>query len=191
MSSGSLPGSRIRGPAQQPHDHRPGRADPRRGGLHRRADGAAPSPRPAGSFDLTHLQAYHRHIFGDVHDWAGELRTVAIGKGAPFCLPQHLRSQGDQLFARLARDGHLRGLDRDTFVEALAWLLAEIDALHPFREGNGRTRRAFLGRLARAAGNPVRWAAMDPAEDVEASRAAHLHGDFGPLRVMRDRLVAR
>jgi cell filamentation protein len=142
-----------------------------------------------GSFDLTHLQAYHRHIFGDVYDWAGELRTVAIGKGAPFCLPQHLPGQAERLFAQLARDDHLRGLDRDTFVDALAWLLAEINALHPFREGNGRTQRAFLGRLARAAGHPVRWVAMDPDENVDASRAAHLHGDRGPLRRMLDRLV--
>lgn len=149
--------------------------------LHRRA--------LPGSFDLAHLQAYHRHIFGDVYDWAGELRTVAIGKGAPFCLPQHLRSQGDLLFAQLARDGHLRGLDRDTFVEALAWLLAGINALHPFREGNGRTQRAFLGRLARAAGHPVRWVGMDPDENADASRAAHLHGDRGPLRAMLARLV--
>jgi cell filamentation protein len=144
-----------------------------------------------GGYDLAHLQAFHRHVFGDVYDWAGELRTVAIGKGAPFCLPQHLRSSADVLFAQLARDDHLRGLDRDTFVDALAWLLGEINALHPFREGNGRTQRAFLGQLARAAGHPVRWAAMDPAENVAASRAAHLDGDRSRLRALLDTLVTK
>ncbi len=144
-----------------------------------------------GSFDLPHLQAFHRHIFADVYDWAGELRTVAIGKGSPFCLPQHLRTQGDLLFAQLARDDHLRGLGRDEFVDALAWLLAEINALHAFREGNGRAQRAFLAQLARVAGHPVRWAGMDPAENVAASRAAHLDGDRTRLRLLLDGVVAR
>lgn len=143
-----------------------------------------------GHYDLAHLQAFHRHLFGDVYDWAGELRTVAIGKGVPFCPPDELRARADLLFAQLARDDHLRGLDRDTFVDALAWLLAGINALHPFREGNGRTQRAFLGQLARAAGYRLRWAGMDPVENVEASRAAHLDGDRGRLRVLLHRVVA-
>lgn len=143
-----------------------------------------------GHYDLTHLRAFHRHIFGDVYDWAGELRTVAIGKGAPFCAPQELRVRADLLFAQLARDDHLRGLDRETFVDALAWLLAEINALHPFREGNGRTQRAFLGQLARAAGFRLRWAGMDPTENVAASRAAHLDGDRSRLRLLLDGVVA-
>ena len=49
--------------------------------------------------------------------------------------------------------------------------------------------QAELGRLARAAGHPVRWVGMDPDENADASRAAHLHGDRGPLRAMLARLV--
>lgn len=143
-----------------------------------------------GHYDLPHLQAFHRHLFGDVYDWAGELRTVAIGKGVAFCAPADLAAAGERLFVQLARHRCLHGLDRDTFVDALAWLLGEINGLHPFREGNGRTQRAFLGQLARTAGHPVRWAAMDPAENVAASRAAHLDGDRAPLRAMLDALVA-
>lgn len=56
-----------------------------------------------GRYDLDHLQAFHRRVFGDIYDWAGELRTVSIGKGMPFCLPQHLRSSGETLFVQLAR----------------------------------------------------------------------------------------
>jgi cell filamentation protein len=43
-----------------------------------------------GDFDLAHLQALHRHIFGDVYDWAGEIRSVAIAKDDLFALPQHM-----------------------------------------------------------------------------------------------------
>lgn len=59
-----------------------------------------------GRYDLAHLQAFHRRIFDDVYDWAGELRTVSIGKGDLFCLPQHLTSFGDEVFGRLARAAH-------------------------------------------------------------------------------------
>ena len=146
------------------------------------------SPLP-GRYDLPHLQAFHRHIFGDVYDWAGELRTVTLGKGgALFCLPQHLVATADDVFTRLARDRHLRGRDRTAFVDGLAALLAEVNTLHPFREGNGRTQRAFLAQLARDAGYRIRWAELDPEANTAASAAARA-GDTSLLRAMLERLV--
>jgi len=42
------------------------------------------------AYNLGHLCAIHRRIFGDIYDWAGQLRTVAIAKGGqrprPACL---------------------------------------------------------------------------------------------------------
>jgi cell filamentation protein len=141
-----------------------------------------------GRYDLEHLRSFHRVIFGDVYDWAGELRTVTIGRGGLFCLPHQLVPVGEEVFGRLARDHHLRGLDRSTFVGRLAELLAEINFLHPFREGNGRTQRAFVAQLARDAGYRTRWVLMDPAANVAASAAA-LRGDTAPLRELLDQLV--
>jgi cell filamentation protein len=144
----------------------------------------------AGRYDLPHLQAFHRHLFGDVYDWAGELRTVSIGRGALFCLPERLVAEGAAVFGGLARDRHLRGLDRPAFVRGLTDLLARVNALHPFRDGNGRTQRAFLGQLAVEAGHPIHWAAMDPAENNAASKAAH-EGDNDAVRSLLDLLVHR
>jgi len=141
-----------------------------------------------GSYDLSHLQALHRHIFGDVYDWAGELRTVAIGRGTAFCRPEHLVGDAEELFAWLARTGHLTGLDREAVADGLTELLSDLNALHPFRDGNGRTQRAFVAQLARDAGHPVRWSAMDPQENVTASRASHA-GDDGPLRALLHKLL--
>ena len=62
--------------------------------------------------------------------------------------------------------------------------------IHPFRDGNGRTQRTFLGQLAVDAGHPIHWAAMDPTENVAASKAAH-EGDNDALRLLLDRLVHR
>ncbi len=143
-----------------------------------------------GRYDLAHLQAFHRNIFGDLYGWAGELRTVSIGRGALFCLPEHIAGDAEELFAWLARTGFLRDLERGDLVDGLAELLSDLNALHPFRDGNGRTQRAFVAQLARDAGHPVRWSAMDPAENVAVSRAAH-EGDVARLRAMLDKLVAR
>jgi len=143
-----------------------------------------------GAYDLTHLRAFHRHLFQDLYEWAGELRTVSIGRGMLFSLPGHLAADAHELFAWLAREDHLRGRTRAAFVDGLTELYADLNALHPFRDGNGRTQRAFLGQLGVEAGHPVHWAAMDPAENNAASKAAH-EGDNDALRVLIDHLVHR
>ncbi|MDT7575166.1 MAG: cell filamentation protein [Pseudonocardiales bacterium] len=144
-----------------------------------------------GDYDLTHLQALHRHIFQDVYDWAGQVRTVSIGKGAAlFSRPEHIEADADELFAWLARTEYLRGRSRAEFVDGLTELLSDLNAVHPFREGNGRTQRAFLGQLARDAGHPIRWVGLDAEENAIASKAGH-EGDDQPLHAMLDRLVER
>ena len=100
--------------------------------------------RLSGRYDLAHLQAFHRYILGDVYAWAGQLRTVSIEKGSVFCLPQYLESYAADVFGGLAAADRLRGLARDPFITALAGFLADVNALHPFREGNGRAQRAFF-----------------------------------------------
>jgi len=140
------------------------------------------------TYDLRHLCEIHRRIFGDIYDWAGQIRTVAIAKGAMFCLPQYIQSSAAVIFNELREEGSLRGLDRDAFTGRLGHYLGEVNALHPFREGNGRAQRAFFGQLAREAGYTLAWQHLDPVRNIEAS-AASLRGDPGPLRKMLDALV--
>lgn len=125
-----------------------------------------------GGYDLAHLQRFHRALFEDLYEWAGELRTVPIAKGDLFCLPQHLESYGAEVFGRLARNDYLRGRDQADFVAGLADHLGDVNALHPFREGNGRAQRAFVGQLARDAGYDLHWERADPAENTQASIAS-------------------
>jgi cell filamentation protein len=95
------------------------------------------SPVPP-SYDLSHLCAIHHRVFGDIYDWAGQLRTVAIAKGSWFCLPQYIESSAAEVFRALHGENLLRGLPRNAFVERLTYYLGEVNAVHPFREGNGR-----------------------------------------------------
>jgi cell filamentation protein len=140
------------------------------------------------SYDLPHLQEIHKRIFGDIYEWAGQIRTVAIAKGAMFCLPQYIDSSAALIFGELHDEDCLRGLRRDAFVGRLAHYLGEVNALHPFREGNGRAQRAFFGQLAGDAGFTLAWQHLDPARNVKAS-AAIMRGDPEPMREMLDALT--
>ena len=127
-----------------------------------------------GRWDLEHLQRIHRHIFQDVYPWAGMLRTVDISKdGHLFARPQFLVPSAHHTVVRLADHAYLRGLDHERFVAAAAELLGDINALHPFREGNGRAQRAYLAGLAQAAGWRIAWEHLDPERNVAASSASH------------------
>ena len=96
------------------------------------------------------------------------------------------------MFTSRFRDLHgedcLRGLHRDAFTERLACYLGEVNALHPFREGNGRAQRAFFTQLARDAGYTLAWQHLDAARNIEAS-AAIMRGDPEPMRKMPDALI--
>lgn len=141
-----------------------------------------------GSYDLTHLRSFHREIFGDLYPWAGEIRVVRIAKSDPFCLPQHIEAYSAEVFAALAKERCLRGMPRDGFLDRLAHYFAEVNAIHPFREGNGRAQRAFFRQLSREAGWPIDWSGLDP--DVnEAAAMASLRGDNGPFRRLLDIMV--
>ncbi len=105
-----------------------------------------------------------------------------------FCLPHLIVPTAAEVFDRLAAADHLCGRTREGFLEGLTALLAEVNALHPLREGNGRTQRAFLSQLARDAGYRLRWGGVDRDANIDAARAA-ADGDLGPLRALLDPVV--
>ncbi len=117
----------------------------------------AEEPFPLGRFDPAHYRKVHRHLFQDVYSWAGRYRTVRTAKdGNWFCFPEHIAGQMDGLFRRLRAAPFLSGADAGDFVSAAAAFLADLNAIHPFREGNGRSQLAFLHLIALRAGHPLR-----------------------------------
>lgn len=142
-------------------------------------------------FDFRKLLAIHRHIFQDVYEWAGEPRTIGIAKQAfegdniahRFTEPGRIPGRAAEIFAGLAARGELENLDTHAFCEAAAGVLAAINELHPFREGNGRTQRLFMKLLARRAGHDLDLQHISRERNVEASVAAS-KGDLAPLAWM-------
>lgn len=98
-----------------------------------------------GTYDLAHLRAFHKAIFGDLYEWAGELRTVEISKHTPFCPLVNLVSYADEVFGRLRSADYLRGLPQPEFVHGLAELYGDINALHPSAKATeGCSERSWL-----------------------------------------------
>ena len=129
----------------------------------------------SGKFDLDHLQRIHRHIFRDVYLWAGELRTVSMSKGESlFCRHEFIAAEGERIFAQLRGENSLRGQAKDLFCERLAFYFGEINALHPFREGNGRAQRVLLESIAKQAGYDLDFKMVSSEAMGRISRAAQV-----------------
>ncbi|MEO5348490.1 MAG: Fic family protein [Magnetococcus sp. YQC-3] len=138
-----------------------------------------------GHFDLVHLQAIHRYLFGDVYAWAGEIRDIDLSKDtAYFANHRHIVSAARPVFARLADERQLAGMDSARFSARAAYYLGEINALHPFREGNGRAQREFINHLAYKSGFEISWMKITREEMIQASIESFHQGDttlFGRL----------
>lgn len=124
----------------------------------------------AGKFDLKHLQAIHEYLFQDIYDWAGEIRTVDIAKGNLFCRYFAIDSEAERIFGELRSEKYLEGLNVAKFGKRLAYYFAEINALHPFREGNGRTQREFLRQLAYQNNYYLSFVGVSKEKMIEASK---------------------
>ncbi len=134
-------------------------------------------PLPNGRLSVRHYRAIHRHLFQDVYSWAGRYRTIRISKGdSVFCYPENIAAQMTRVFDWLKDQDFLRGRETVDFAEDAAHFLAELNAIHPFREGNGRTQLTFLTLLAAAARHGLDLDKLDPIVTLGAMIAS-FNGD--------------
>lgn len=140
-----------------------------------------------GKFDFAHLCAIHRKMFSDIYTWAGKCRTVDISKGNFFCRSMYIGEYAENLFRELAEEHWLIDADKSIVPQRLAYYMSEINVLHPFREGNGRTQRLFIEYLGSVAGFHVDFSKTDSDEMVRASADAFAK-DYGRLYEMFGRI---
>ncbi len=106
-----------------------------------------------GPFDSRHLQTIHHYIFQDVYPWAGEFRTVNISRpGGMLAFQEFIVPSINKAFGELEKERYLSGADLKRFSNRAAYYMGEINAVHSFREGNGRMRREFIRQLAQRNG---------------------------------------
>jgi cell filamentation protein len=158
---------------------------------------------PAGQFDAAHLKAIHRHLFQDVYEWAGHSRDelVKLADGAVASEPLLSKVDGgtfldgdavaqalDQVATTIRDTNYLRGLPREEFAARAADTMAEINAIHAFREGNGRTQRAFMEELAKQAVHSLDFTVVSRERMIQASIAANEQGNPAMMRRVFDEI---
>jgi len=137
----------------------------------------------SGRFGFTHLKKIHKAIFGDLYEWAGQPRKHGfISKGQTiFCNAGFIDNEAKRIFDELNFDKKLRNLSFNQFVDKLVYYSSELNVLHPFREGNGRTLREFIRQLAAINGYSIRWQLVPPDVLLKADINA-FYKQYDPLK---------
>ena len=135
-----------------------------------------------GAFNVAHLRAIHRHIFQDVYSWAGEFRTVNISKGGHlFGAAAFVEQALHNVLRELPGERHLKGFDPEGFARRAGFYMGEINAIHPFRDGNGRAQRGFIRELGSEAGFVIDWNAVTVEQMMAASVESFTTGNNSGL----------
>lgn len=102
-----------------------------------------------GDFDVNHFINIHKFIFEDIYPFAGLYRNENIAKdNFMFANWEFIEENMNMIFNKLKSENYLQGLTKEKFAERLTYYMSELNVLHPFREGNGRTTREFIRQLA-------------------------------------------
>jgi len=128
-------------------------------------------------------------LFQDVYAWAGTFRTVRMSKsGSSFCYPEYITQEMQKLFADLKRQKYFHNLPVDEFASRAAHFISTLNAIHPFREGNGRAQTTFLLLFADHADHPLTVDKLVPERFLK-TMVASFEGDEQPLVSELKRLI--
>ncbi|MCL2006943.1 MAG: Fic family protein [Treponema sp.] len=142
-------------------------------------------------FDFEDLCKIHKIIFSEVYDWAGLIRQGDFfSKGSSiFCRGQYITTSARKIFADLFQENYLNGLKKQKFIERMAYYIGEINALHPFREGNGRTLREYFRQLSLNANYTLDFSEIDNNELLQADIEA-FNGQYSKLIKILDKAIS-
>ena len=133
-------------------------------------------------YDLHYLQSIHAQLFGDLYEWAGQLRQIDISKGdTRFCTFSRIEIEINKLLNPLQQQNYFQGLELQQFISKLADLYCELNVIHPFREGNGRTQRIFFEHLIAYCGYGIDWSKINSKEQWVQANIEGFYGNLQPL----------
>ena len=122
------------------------------------------------NFTKTHLMNIHKFIFEDIYSFAGKIRREQISKGDTMFYPPNLIDREiNKLFSKIKEKNMLKKSEAEKAFDNLAFVMAELNIIHPFREGNGRSIREFIRLMAKRMGYDINWGNADKEELLEAS----------------------
>lgn len=124
----------------------------------------------SGNFDTKHLVEIHRYLFEDIYPFAGKFRNENIAKGEfRFAEWEYIEEELERLLKELQNENYLEEKNKNELAKRLAYYMSELNVLHPFREGNGRTIREFIRQLALKNGYVLNLKKVPPKEMLDAS----------------------
>jgi cell filamentation protein len=143
-----------------------------------------------GKFDFEALCKIHKIIFEDIYEWAGQIRRGDfLSKGSSiFCRGLYIVENAKIIFENILKENNLLGLNKSKFIEKMAYYMGEINALHTFREGNGRTAREFFRQLSLNAKYTLDFSKMEKEELLTADIEA-FNGKYDKLINVLERII--
>ena len=142
-----------------------------------------------GQFGFAHLKKIHHAIFKDIYDWAGKPRTIDIGKGNLFCRAQFIDSYAKTVFEKFYTDCDAAKNNKSDFIKTLAMYYSDMNALHPFREGNGRAQREFARELCLKCGYMLDLTMTNHKEMLDAGIASFNTADVDGFITIFERCI--
>lgn len=123
-----------------------------------------------GEFDINHFINIHKYLFEDIYPFAGKFRTENIAKDSfRFAEWEFIDIELIRILEELKNENYLQNLNKEMLAKRLSYYMAELNVLHPFREGNGRTIREFIRELAVKNGYELNLTKINPYDMLEAS----------------------
>jgi cell filamentation protein len=115
-------------------------------------------------FGFEHFKKIHDFLLCDLYEWAGQVRTVDISKKrTKFLDASSIECISTKCFSKV-KEGYFEDLPFDEFVKRIAEFYNDVNYIHPFREGNGRTQRIYFTQLIRHYGYDINFADVDTDE---------------------------
>lgn len=131
-------------------------------------------------FTTSYYLGLHQQIFQDVYPWAGMPRVVDTAKGDSLFTPhQFIIRDLDKALSTLEADLKTSKTVQN-FGESFGKFLGAVNNIHPFAEGNGRTQRLYISKVASEYDFQINWEKISNEAMKEASIHAH-ENNFQPM----------
>ena len=127
-----------------------------------------------GDFDFNHLKSIHKFLFQDIYPWAGEIRACDISKKNLFCRVMFIDFAAKEIFKMIKDYNYFINMSISDKKYYIVKTFSDINALHPFREGNGRTQREFVEELSKINGLDLDLTTISQNDMIKASHLSML-----------------
>lgn len=123
------------------------------------------------------LKQMHKEFFNSIYEWAGQARHYTTGRGIPFCRPEYIDNMLNKLYDKLNK-ALASNPSREKFVKISAEFIGDLNSIHPFIDGNGRTQRSSLSIIAEKAGYHLDINRIDKNEWYRSAEICHNAADY-------------